>query len=66
MVTNPDGTRESSAYNDTTNTETTTDGNGHETQDVYDFMQNLVAVREYWSAAATTRPRTPTTGSGTC
>ena len=27
-----------------------TDGDGHQTQNVYDFMQNLVAVREYWTA----------------
>jgi len=49
-VTNPDGSHESATYNDTTNTQTVTDGDDHVTQDVYDFMQNLVAVKEYWSA----------------
>jgi RHS repeat-associated protein len=45
----PTGTQEYSSYNVTTNTVTEIDGNGHETQNVYDFMQQLVAVREYWS-----------------
>ncbi|MGA2664039.1 MAG: RHS repeat-associated core domain-containing protein [Nitrososphaerales archaeon] len=50
QVTDPDGSHILTAYNDTTDTETVTDGDGHRTQYVYDFMQNLLAVREYWSA----------------
>jgi RHS repeat-associated protein len=49
-VTNPDGSHETMSYNETTNTETVINGDGQETQNVYDFMQRLVAVREYWSA----------------
>jgi RHS repeat-associated protein len=47
---NPDGSRETVAYNITANTVTTTDGDGHQTMQVYDFMQNLLAVKEYWTA----------------
>jgi RHS repeat-associated protein len=49
-VANPDGSHESASYNITANTQTITDGDGHQTVNVYDFMQNLVAVREYWTA----------------
>ncbi|MDA4122812.1 MAG: hypothetical protein OK456_06500, partial [Thaumarchaeota archaeon] len=48
-VLNPDGSHESSSYNDTTDMVTMTDGDGHLTQDVYDSLQQLVAVREYWT-----------------
>ena len=48
---NPDGSYETASYNDTTNTQTIIDGDGHKTQYSYDFMQRLIGVREYWSAS---------------
>ena len=49
-ATNPDGTYQTGSYSYTSNVKTVTDENGHETQYGYDWMNNLIWVKQYYNS----------------